>query len=361
MTGPVSRARALKSSSSPARTVRSLQLLLDDLQALGDLVLVGAGAVAAEQELADVGRHRVLARVLAHEVLADEVAVEDRRGELVEMVEGRCSCGFSDGRRLAVEDVAGRIDDDDRCRGSLVLVVGDGEARFAGWADFLGATRRCSSSACFQLRRRSTRTDGSFVVDAHAAPHAAPCDRSRSSRRRRDSPRSTTSSGTTHSCGLTPPCAYSVLGYEAARCPAATRSARRSSSARQCIGTLGFDSPLTVAQRAHFVAARYGGSSTLGSPPGSSSQPWSVTTRIRSQPDSRRPTIRSTRVSSSVSMCAASLHPNLVAQLVESAGLYPRTGGTELRRPHLVTEDIEPALRHLVAKPLRGSRLMGAA
>ena len=63
------------------------QLPLDDLQALGDLLLVGAGAVAAEQELADVGRHRVLALELAGEVLADDEARERLGGDPVEAVE----------------------------------------------------------------------------------------------------------------------------------------------------------------------------------------------------------------------------------------------------------------------------------
>ncbi len=61
LTRPCSLARALNSSSSPARTVRLSSWRCDDLQALLDLLLVGAGAVAAEQELADVGGHRVLA------------------------------------------------------------------------------------------------------------------------------------------------------------------------------------------------------------------------------------------------------------------------------------------------------------
>jgi hypothetical protein len=63
-----------------------LQLLLDDLQPFVDLVVVDARAVAAEQELDDIGRHRVLARVLAHEVLANEVAVERCCAQPVDVV-----------------------------------------------------------------------------------------------------------------------------------------------------------------------------------------------------------------------------------------------------------------------------------
>ena len=60
------------------------ELALDDLEALGDLVGVGAGAVAAEQELADVGRDRVLALELEGQVLADDEAVERLGRDLVE-------------------------------------------------------------------------------------------------------------------------------------------------------------------------------------------------------------------------------------------------------------------------------------
>ncbi len=79
----------MKSSSSPARTVRSFIDSLDDREALGDLVGVGRRAVAAEQELADVSRHRVLTPELLGEVLADEVAVEDLGGLLIERVQFR--------------------------------------------------------------------------------------------------------------------------------------------------------------------------------------------------------------------------------------------------------------------------------
>ena len=82
LTVPCSRARDLNSSSSPARTVRSLQLALDDGQPFRDVRLVGGGAVAAEQELAHIGRHWILAAELLGEVLPDDVAVECLGGEL---------------------------------------------------------------------------------------------------------------------------------------------------------------------------------------------------------------------------------------------------------------------------------------
>ena len=64
-----------------------LELLFDDLQAFGDLLLVDARAVASKQELDHIGRNRILARVFPHEVLSDEVSVENRCGQLVELIE----------------------------------------------------------------------------------------------------------------------------------------------------------------------------------------------------------------------------------------------------------------------------------
>jgi hypothetical protein len=69
-----------------------LQLLLDDLQTFVDLVLVDARAVAAQEELDDVGRHRVLARVLAYEVFANQVTVEGRRREPVQRIQFHAHC-----------------------------------------------------------------------------------------------------------------------------------------------------------------------------------------------------------------------------------------------------------------------------
>ena len=63
------------------------ELALHDLQTLLNLRLIGAGAVAPEQELAHIGRHRILALEPAHQVLADEEAVEGLGGKFVECVE----------------------------------------------------------------------------------------------------------------------------------------------------------------------------------------------------------------------------------------------------------------------------------
>jgi hypothetical protein len=63
------------------------ELALHDVQTLLDLRLVGAGAVAPEQKLAHIGRHRILALEPAYQVLADDEAVEGLGGELVECVE----------------------------------------------------------------------------------------------------------------------------------------------------------------------------------------------------------------------------------------------------------------------------------
>ena len=65
LTVPCSRARGLEQLLLAGAHGPLAHLALDDLQPLGDLLLVGAGAVAAEQELADVGRHGVLALELA--------------------------------------------------------------------------------------------------------------------------------------------------------------------------------------------------------------------------------------------------------------------------------------------------------
>ena len=58
------------------------KLPLDDLQPLLNLLLVGAGTVTAQQELADVRRHRVLAGELPHQVLADDVPFKRLGGDL---------------------------------------------------------------------------------------------------------------------------------------------------------------------------------------------------------------------------------------------------------------------------------------
>jgi hypothetical protein len=87
LTRPCSLARALNSSSSPARTVRLSSWRWTISRPSWISSLVGAGAVAPEQELADVGRHRILALEAAHQVLADDEAVEGPGGDLVERVE----------------------------------------------------------------------------------------------------------------------------------------------------------------------------------------------------------------------------------------------------------------------------------
>ena len=63
-----------------------LELLFDDLKAFGDLLFVHARAIAPEQKLDHIGRHRILSRVFPHEVLAHEVSVEDRCSLLVELI-----------------------------------------------------------------------------------------------------------------------------------------------------------------------------------------------------------------------------------------------------------------------------------
>ena len=62
-------------------------LPLHDLEALGDLIGIGRGAGAAQQELRDVGRYGVLALEATHQVFAHDVAVERLRGRPVEFVQ----------------------------------------------------------------------------------------------------------------------------------------------------------------------------------------------------------------------------------------------------------------------------------
>src|SRR5207248_1640392 len=62
-------------------------LALDDAEPLVDLVFVRRGAVAADQELADVRRHRILALEPNGEVLSHEIALESGGCLLIELVE----------------------------------------------------------------------------------------------------------------------------------------------------------------------------------------------------------------------------------------------------------------------------------
>ena len=91
-TEPFSRALRLEELLLAGADRAVLQLPLDDLQALLDLLLVHRRAVPPEQELHDIGGHRVLPAVPPHEVLANEVAVEGRSRELVQMVEFHVTC-----------------------------------------------------------------------------------------------------------------------------------------------------------------------------------------------------------------------------------------------------------------------------
>ena len=131
LTLPFSRARDLNSSSSPARTVRSFIDRWTICKALGDLVGVGRRAVPAEQELADVGRHGVLAAELLGQVLADEVALEHLGGKLVELVERRSSVLPDDDLALG-KDLAVERDKDQVGTLALVLLVGHEKRHLAG-------------------------------------------------------------------------------------------------------------------------------------------------------------------------------------------------------------------------------------
>ena len=148
-----------------------LHRALDDRETLGDLVRVGRGAVPAEQELADVGRHRVLAAELLGEVLADEVALEDLGGELVELVElGHrflptiTSRWARICRRRGDEHEVGAL--------ALVLLVGHDQRDLAGAESSPSPPRRCSCSASPGSARRSTMTPSATPVNSirHSRP-----------------------------------------------------------------------------------------------------------------------------------------------------------------------------------------------
>ena len=116
----------MNSSCSPARTVRSRSCRSTILQPLGDLLVVGAGAVAAEQELADVGRDRVLALELQRQVLADDVAVERLGRDPVERVQLHLLS--SDRGLLLGEDVPRLVQNDDEGGDFQEPIVRDGSA-----------------------------------------------------------------------------------------------------------------------------------------------------------------------------------------------------------------------------------------
>src|ERR1700739_976708 len=50
------------------------ELTLDNLEAVGDFLVLYRGAVAAQEKLGDVGRNRILPLEFAHESLAPHVA-----------------------------------------------------------------------------------------------------------------------------------------------------------------------------------------------------------------------------------------------------------------------------------------------
>src|SRR5262249_7206221 len=74
-------------------------------------------------------------------------------------------------------------------------------------------------------------------------------------------------------------------------------------------------SDFNAAHRPQRCSARNDFSSTFGSPPGTSSQPWSVTTTTSDQPAFSSTTIRLTRSRTSVSTLRANFQPSLWPRL----------------------------------------------
>ena len=63
------------------------KLPFNNPQSFLDFLLVDAGTVAAQQEFADVGWHRVLPGEFPHQVFADNVAIEPFGGDFIKMVQ----------------------------------------------------------------------------------------------------------------------------------------------------------------------------------------------------------------------------------------------------------------------------------
>ena len=116
------------------------------------------------------------------------------------------------------------------------------------------------------------------------------------------------------------------------------------------------ESPLITAQRAHRLAVRYLGRSTLGSPPGSQSQPWSVTTRISCQPASSSTSMRSRRSSTCSFDSAGELALQRMPQLVELAVLGPAAPSRIARL--VCTEVLVAAGGQQLAETVRRQRLL---
>ena len=257
-----------------------LHRALDDLQALGDLVRVGGGAVAAEQELADVGRAPGTGRGTA----------------------GPGPCGRGSRRRPRRRAGRGR-----RVRSSVLshrgLALGEdlvrrrrraraGRARPRGPRPSTSSMTLPASPSPWHARRCSTPASPAWRAGRPSHRPAAPLNSTTSVSPRHLTLRDlrpascrlrpaavTVSRGTTHSCGLTPPCSYSWFASKQVM-PGA--SAIRTSLS-QSQGTVGDSTSAPSFRRAHrpfFVTSRRRRlePSSWASPPAARSQPWSVTT-----------------------------------------------------------------------------------
>src|ERR1017187_1776324 len=63
------------------------KLTLDNLEAVGDFLVVHRGAIAAQEKFGDVGRDRILSLEFAHEILAHHVALKGFCGNRIDGVQ----------------------------------------------------------------------------------------------------------------------------------------------------------------------------------------------------------------------------------------------------------------------------------
>jgi hypothetical protein len=97
----------------------ALELLLHDQETFFNCSGIGAGAVAAQQELHHVGGHRVVAGVFAHQVLADQEAIKGHNANLIELIHLAGGQRCWSWQHLKLEQLGGLVE--------APVVAGEGE------------------------------------------------------------------------------------------------------------------------------------------------------------------------------------------------------------------------------------------